>query len=165
MEKGRVSQIVTNREAMVQGEVGDLRRVWEATEVGWRIAANYSDTKRTIVRVDALEDGWEEVLEELADIVEEEETKDGFEAYYDDMDHMAGIEEEEVILDTAEENENVVSIEGEEKSEDEVKGEGEEKGEHDEKGEDKEKCEDEEEEKDNVVQGDVHKAGSNLCHY
>ena len=43
----------------------DLRKVWEATEMDWWIMANNELlVKRIIIRVDGLEEDWEEVLED-----------------------------------------------------------------------------------------------------
>jgi len=86
--KGKIDKIDTCRKVMVQGEVQDLRRVWEATQKGWWIWADMFRIDKIIIREDGVEVdndfnvqlrvGWEEVVRELEEKTVEEESNDSF---------------------------------------------------------------------------------------
>ena len=95
MDKGKVNRIMTNRESMVQGEVQDLRKVWEATAEIWGIFPDriLSGGLRIILREEGLEEGWQKLEEVLAGIEEEEEIDDSFEEIEDEVEGEEGGEE------------------------------------------------------------------------
>ena len=64
-ERGKVERILISKEAMVQGEVQDLRRVWEATELYWGIKDDEDEVRRVVMKDE--EDGWEQVVRLLAE--------------------------------------------------------------------------------------------------
>ena len=68
VERGRVHTIRTSKAVMVQGAKEDLRKVWEATVLWWRVRKAYGRRQifwmsSEVIREDRMEDGWKEVLE------------------------------------------------------------------------------------------------------